>query len=184
MMSAGYDGPSGATIRVSDAEREATAAELREHYAAGRLTTDELNERLDQALAAKTRGELTALMGDLPHLRSRTAPLTGPGQPSAGASWNGPSGYPTGHHGWGGEGGNDAPGWGPGRIAGPAFSLIVAICLLSSFGIMAIFGLGGGSRPFGLALLLAALALLRRLIFRGRRPRRGRAGRGRTRRRS
>ena len=41
-------------MRVGDAEREAAAAEVREHFASGRLTQDELNQRLDQTFAAKT----------------------------------------------------------------------------------------------------------------------------------
>ena len=180
-MSAEYPGPSGAAMRVSDAEREAAAAELREHYAAGRLTTEELNERLDLAFSAKTRGEMTALMHDLPSIRPRTTPLSGPGQPSAGAGWSVPSGTPSGHRGWGGQG---APGWGPGRTAGSFFSLLVAICALAAFGLMAAFSFGaGGGRPLGIALLVAAFALLRRLLFRRRRARRARTGRGRTRRR-
>ena len=56
----------GYNIRVGDAEREVTASQLREHYADGRLTLDELNERLDQAFAAKTRADLNAVMRDLP----------------------------------------------------------------------------------------------------------------------
>jgi hypothetical protein len=53
-------------IRASDADRDRTAALLREHHAAGRLTTDEFNERLDKAYAAKTLGELDELLADLP----------------------------------------------------------------------------------------------------------------------
>jgi len=183
-MSAEYGGPSGAAMRVSDAEREATAAELREHYAAGRLGTEELNERLDQAFAAKTRSELTEVMRDLPNLRPHTMPLAGAGQPSAGAGWNGPSGYPSGHRGWGGQDGNGAPGWGPGRAAGSFFALFVAVCALAALGLVATFSLGGsGGRPLGIALLIAALALLRRLFFRRRKAHRAGAGRGRNRRR-
>ncbi|MGC1569460.1 MAG: DUF1707 domain-containing protein, partial [Trebonia sp.] len=59
----------GNEMRVGDAEREAAAAELREHYASGRLTLDELNERVDKAFAATTRGDLNALMTDLPSAR-------------------------------------------------------------------------------------------------------------------
>src|SRR5690349_8193164 len=44
-------------IRASDADRDRTAALLREHHAAGRLTAEEFNERLDKAYAAKTVGE-------------------------------------------------------------------------------------------------------------------------------
>lgn len=53
-------------IRASDADRDRTAALLREHHAAGRLTMEEFHERLDQAYAAKTLGELDELLADLP----------------------------------------------------------------------------------------------------------------------
>jgi len=53
-------------IRASDADRDRTAAALREHLAAGRLTTEEFDERLDKAYAAKTLGDLDDLMADLP----------------------------------------------------------------------------------------------------------------------
>jgi len=53
-------------IRASDADRDRTAAALREHLAAGRLTTEEFDERLDKTYAAKTLGELDELMADLP----------------------------------------------------------------------------------------------------------------------
>jgi hypothetical protein len=55
-----------ARIRASDADRDRTAAALREHLAARRLTTEEFDERLDKACAAKTLGELDDLMADLP----------------------------------------------------------------------------------------------------------------------
>lgn len=55
-------------LRASDAERERTATQLRDHFAAGRITSDELNERLDAAYRARTVGELDALQGDLPPL--------------------------------------------------------------------------------------------------------------------
>ncbi|HZV74698.1 MAG TPA: DUF1707 domain-containing protein [Conexibacter sp.] len=53
-------------LRASDAERERTAVILRDHAAAGRLTPEELDERLDAAYAARTVGELDALVHDLP----------------------------------------------------------------------------------------------------------------------
>ncbi|HUY46815.1 MAG TPA: DUF1707 domain-containing protein [Streptosporangiaceae bacterium] len=53
-------------IRASDADRDRTAALLREHLAAGRLTPEEFNERLEKAYAAKTLGDLDELMVDLP----------------------------------------------------------------------------------------------------------------------
>ena len=56
-------------LRVGDAERESTATDLREHYAQGRLSTDELNERLDAAFSATTHGQLEQVTDDLPHIQ-------------------------------------------------------------------------------------------------------------------
>lgn len=55
-------------IRASDQEREQVAAEIREHFAHGRLDTEELDERLARVYAARTRAELDALRRDLPPL--------------------------------------------------------------------------------------------------------------------
>ena len=41
---------------------------LQRHFADGRLTEDELNERLEQVLGARTLGQLYALTADLPEL--------------------------------------------------------------------------------------------------------------------
>ena len=60
--------------RVTDADREAAAAHLREHYAQGRLTLQEFHRRLDAVFQAATPSQLTALAGDLPHTAS-PAPL-------------------------------------------------------------------------------------------------------------
>ena len=56
------------SLRAGDAEREQTAAVLREHAAHGRLDVDELDERVQAAYAARTRGELRELLRDLPAL--------------------------------------------------------------------------------------------------------------------
>ena len=61
-------------LRIGDAEREQAAAELGEHYAQGRLTTDEHRERLDQIWAARTRRQLGPVFADLPG-RAFTTPL-------------------------------------------------------------------------------------------------------------
>jgi hypothetical protein len=53
-------------LRIGDAERDAAATDLGEHFVAGRLTLDELHERLDAVLSAKTLGQLTRIMADLP----------------------------------------------------------------------------------------------------------------------
>ena len=54
--------------RVSDEQREACASQLRQHFAAGRLSDDELDERLHRAYAARTQGDLAELSADLPRL--------------------------------------------------------------------------------------------------------------------
>jgi Domain of unknown function (DUF1707) len=53
-------------MRVSDADREQVTARLRDHYAAGRLTSEELDERITAALNARTYGDLRRIMVDLP----------------------------------------------------------------------------------------------------------------------
>jgi Domain of unknown function (DUF1707) len=54
------------TMRVSDAERAEVADRLSRHYGDGRLDQAEFNERLDQAMRAKTRQDLNGLFTDLP----------------------------------------------------------------------------------------------------------------------
>ena len=54
------------SIRVSDADRDRVTAQLRDHFAAGRITPGELDERLSAALNAKTFGDLRPIMADLP----------------------------------------------------------------------------------------------------------------------
>jgi Domain of unknown function (DUF1707) len=53
-------------MRVSDADRERVTSRLRDHFAEGRLTREELDERVSAALSAKTVGDLRRLMTDLP----------------------------------------------------------------------------------------------------------------------
>jgi hypothetical protein len=52
--------------RASDAEREAIVTRLREAATEGRLTVEELTERIDAAYGASTRDELEPLTADLP----------------------------------------------------------------------------------------------------------------------
>ncbi|MDN5804982.1 MAG: DUF1707 domain-containing protein, partial [Microlunatus sp.] len=54
-----------AQFRVGHTEREAVAAILQEAAADGRLGMDELDERLEVALQAKTYGDLEPLVADL-----------------------------------------------------------------------------------------------------------------------
>jgi hypothetical protein len=67
-------------MRASDNEREAAAEQLREHATAGRLGVEELEERLQVALTATTRGALDAVLADLPARTQRprrTFPVPG-----------------------------------------------------------------------------------------------------------
>jgi DNA-binding PadR family transcriptional regulator len=56
----------GPDLRVGDTDRDAAVAALGEHFAQGRLTAGELSARLDAALAATTRGEISLAIWDLP----------------------------------------------------------------------------------------------------------------------
>ena len=67
----GYDAhrrahPADATIRMSDADRAEVADRLAQHYGDGRLDQAELDDRLGQAMSAKTRADLDGLLHDLP----------------------------------------------------------------------------------------------------------------------
>jgi hypothetical protein len=64
--------PHDRNLRASDRDRDAVTDILREQHLAGRLATDEFQERLDRCYAAKTYGELDDLVADLP----RKAPAT------------------------------------------------------------------------------------------------------------
>lgn len=68
---------SAAQIRIGDAERQSAVARLQDHFAAGRLSWDELDERLGIAWAARTQGDLSGLFADLP-AEPTTAPSTPP----------------------------------------------------------------------------------------------------------
>ena len=52
---------------VTDADREASTAQLREHYAAGRLSLDEFQDRLDAVYRAQTVRDLGRVTDSLPH---------------------------------------------------------------------------------------------------------------------
>ncbi|MFG3618083.1 DUF1707 domain-containing protein [Nocardia sp. NPDC047654] len=65
-------------VRASDADREKIVDRLRQAMNEGRLSLPEFDERLQQVYAAKTYGELTPLLSDLPAQReSRPARATG-----------------------------------------------------------------------------------------------------------
>src|SRR5487761_566214 len=163
-------------VRVSDAERDHVAAQLREHYAQGRLTLDELNERLSRTFASRTRSELNAVTSDLPYAApNRVLPSDGArwssfGPPGRGGldrnspSWNGP--WP------GGRGRGYRSGYG--RRHSPAGFLTIIPVMLAlwvCFAVLAAFAFGIGSGPSVLALFFAAVAAIRWIFGRGRRRR-------------
>jgi hypothetical protein len=66
-------------LRIGDAEREAAARELGEHFAVGRIDAGEHTERLDQIWAARTAADLAPAFRDLPRptaTRRTTVPST------------------------------------------------------------------------------------------------------------
>src|SRR6185503_4905719 len=78
--------------RASDAEREAVVARLRDAAGEGRLTVEELDERIDAAYAARTRDELDPLTADLPAAGPGASPAAvGEGMPVGAAGATAPS---------------------------------------------------------------------------------------------
>lgn len=104
------------SLRIGDRERDAVAAELQEHYAHGRLTLEEFNQRIDAVFAAKTQKDLSRITADLPHIRSggaplpssRRTPMRASGPPTAGlpGNWTGAASSPalaSGSNDWSGS---------------------------------------------------------------------------------
>jgi uncharacterized protein DUF1707 len=124
-------------MRASDADREAVAARLRDHYAEGRLTQDELDERVSVALTAKTFGELRPLTTDLP------GPAPVPPRTAARPSWGGPPQWRHHRH----------------RTPVPLFVLIALLLVLASGGGWALFAF------FRLILVFWLVMMLTRMII-------------------
>jgi len=138
--------------RASDQDRERTAVALGGHYAAGRLSLEEFQERLDQAYAAKTLGELGDLMADLPG--NDLSQL--PGQP----------------------GGSPLPARrAPGTVQAPggSYPAVRRFWLAVTIGVFVIWLISGASGGWWLVWAAVALAfiLLRRRITGGGGPGRG-----------
>jgi hypothetical protein len=158
----------GSNIRVGDADRDATATQLREHYAAGRLTLDELNERLEQTFAARTGADLNAVIRDLPSLGGAWPRA---GEPAADSSLSAP--LLRSDQGQWDQGQGDQGQWGLGgrrhgySVLGMLVPVMLAIWALLLLGGAFGFGFGGG-RPLAVVLLLAVVGMIRRM-FGGRR---------------
>jgi len=78
-------------LRASDEERERAVEELRRHYAAGRLTATELEERVAHAYRARTRGDLVRAFEALPRRRRRLGVKVARAQRSAISTRTAPS---------------------------------------------------------------------------------------------
>jgi hypothetical protein len=65
--------------RIGDAERDAAIRALGEHYAAGRISKEEFDERSEVAMRARTDSQLRPLFADLPPLYA-APPSPRPGQ--------------------------------------------------------------------------------------------------------
>jgi hypothetical protein len=59
-----------ADFRVSDAERNQVIDQLKRHTADGRLTLEEFEDRVGEAMSAKTAGELRPVLRELPLLQT------------------------------------------------------------------------------------------------------------------
>jgi uncharacterized protein DUF1707 len=126
-------------LRVGDTERESTATSLREHYAQGRLSTDELDERLDAALSATTQGQLEQVTHDLPPIQP--APSATPPPPAVTVS--------------GRRADRDAARAVTGLVSLVVLLVVVAVALH-----------GGHHVPRNILTLVIALLILRGLVFR------------------
>jgi hypothetical protein len=104
-------------LRIGDAEREAAVSVLGDHYAAGRITHAEFDQRTSLAYAARTNADLWPLFRDLPQI--------GPGAGGAVRRTNravtavpAPTVGPRGHRPW------------PGMIA-PLLLVVLALVVLT-----------------------------------------------------
>lgn len=75
----GAEAPRDPTL-ASDAERDWVCAVLQEACVQGRLTTEELSQRLGIALSARTRAELETLFQDLPGVPAALSPAVAPAE--------------------------------------------------------------------------------------------------------
>lgn len=71
-------------LRASDVERERVIEALRRHTADGRLSLEEFEDRVGEALSATTRDDLRPVLRDLPALPPDAPART---QPRRGAAW-------------------------------------------------------------------------------------------------
>jgi hypothetical protein len=140
-------------LRVGDTERTKVTEALHDHFAQGRLTHDELDERLHATLSAKTYGDLRQVTRDLPG----PEPVAAFGPPAAGSA--APPGRPA----------RRRPRGLP--LLPLAIGVFVATVLLSGGTMWALFGVLKVVFLVWLVMALAGFVHLRRRRRRGRRSR-------------
>jgi len=74
MTEPGAAGGCGHHLRVSHVDREQSVEVLKTAFVQGRLTKDELDARVGQALASRTLAELAVLTADIPPARAVSGP--------------------------------------------------------------------------------------------------------------
>jgi hypothetical protein len=122
-------------MRASDADRQRVADALRRHVGEGRLTLDELSERLEEVYSARTIGQLEGRAGPMRELPPLVPPL------SSSSAWAPPP-YPAASR------RSAAP---VGRAAAPRiWILAAAVFLLAAM----------GSHQMGSAVILVWIVLL------------------------
>jgi len=150
----------GPDLRIGDAEREAAAASLREHYAVGRLTLEEFDQRLDAVFRATTQSQLRSITRDLPHAPAPAAPLAATGAYRERARQEHQSGC--GAHGH--------------RARFGIFPVIIAA--FAAWLVLFDLHLRAFPWPGKLAIFLAVFAVVRRVVWRLIAASRGRGGGG------
>ena len=150
----------GPDLRIGDADREAAAESLREHYAVGRLTLDEFNQRLDAVFKATTQSQLRLITRDLPRTAAPSAPLpvTSVGRERSRQEYQSGCGA---------------------HRPGARFSIFpVIIAAFAAWLVLFDLHLRAFPWPGKLAIFLFVFALVRRLVWRVFAATRGRNGRG------
>jgi hypothetical protein len=153
----------GGRIRIGDQEREDAVKRLGAHYEAGRLSADEHQERVGEALQAKTQEDLAGLFADLPGERPAAEDQAEQGAPWG---WTRPPWTAPQDENAARQGGPGGPGQGqwsgarpPWAAKGPfgkvPFPLLIALAVL---GVLASIGcvVGGGHPPVLPLLLIVA----------------------------
>lgn len=85
-----HGGPRAAALRIGDKERDEVTRLLHDAFAQGRITREELDERLDATLSARTAEDLRRVTADLPGAWADDGWAGGPG---ARAAWR--PGFPS-----------------------------------------------------------------------------------------